>query len=816
MSCCPACGTATTPAAKFCAQCGTSLSAAPRAPPALPSRAAEAERRQLTVMFVDLVGSTALAGRLDPEEMGGLLHAYQNAIAGEVVRFEGYVAKFMGDGVLAYFGWPKAHEDAAERAVCAGLAIVAAVARLTVPTGDNLAARVGIATGLGVVGDLIGAGAAREETVVGETPNLAARLQELAAPGGVVIAPTTHGLVGGQFRYADLGVHRFKGLTAPIRAWRVRGRGRAEGRFEARQAAAGPTPLVGREREVALLLDRWQRAKDGAGQVVLLAGEPGIGKSRLIHSLRERLGGEPHTPLSHFCSPLHQTSPLHPIIGLLERAAGFARDDPPGRKLAKLEALLARGTEGVAAAAPLIAALLAIPAGDRYPPLNLSPQRQKERIFEALLGLLAGLAAEQPVLALYEDVYWSDPTTLELLDLVVERVQRLPALVLITFRPEFVPPWTGSPHITLLALTRLGRGQGAALVERLTGGKALPAEVVDQIVARADGVPLFLEELTKVVLGSGLLTDEGDRYALAGPASPAVAVPATLHDSLMARLDRLAPAAKEVAQIGAALGRDFPHELLAAVAPLPEEVLRDALDQLIEAELIFRRGAPPEAVYSFKHTLVRDAAYESPLRSKLRRLHARIAQVLEERFPATAEVEPELLAHHCAEAGLVEKAAGYRHKAGQRVAIVQPARGRDSMCGPPAGPARPEEAPPAVLLVEDEALVALDIRRTLQRFGYTVCATAATADDAVRIAAAMRPDVVLMDIRLQGERDGISAAAEIRQHLGLPIVYITAYADPQTRARAAATGPSGFVSKPFSAEILKRAVDQALADRLRP
>jgi CheY-like chemotaxis protein len=679
----------------------------------------------------------------------------------------------------------------------------------------QLRARAGIATGIVVVGDLIGEGASREEAVVGETPNLATRLQELAEPGHLVISQATRRLVGGLFEFADLGPQRLKGFAEPIMAWWVAGESRAEGRFEARQTT-GLTPLVGREQEMALLLDRWQRAKDGAGQVVLLAGEPGIGKSRLIHSLRERLGGEPHTPLSHFCSPLHQTSPLHPSIGLLERAAGFARDDPPGCKLAKLEALLARGTEGVAEAAPLIAALLAIPTGDRYPPLNLSPQRQKERIFEALLGQLAGLAAEQPVLALYEDVYWSDPTTLELLDLVVERVQRLPALVLITFRPEFVPPWTGSPHITLLALTRLGRGQGAALVERLTEGKALPAEVVDQIVARADGVPLFLEELTKVVLGSGLLTDEGDRYALAGPASPAAAVPATLHDSLMARLDRLAPAAKQVAQIAAALGRDFPHELLAAVVPLSEEVLGDALDQLIEAELIFRRGAPPETVYSFKHTLVRDAAYESPLRSKLRRLHARIARVLEERFPATAEVEPELLAHHCAAAGLFEKAADYRHKAGQRVAIVQPPRGLDSMCGPPAGPARPEEAPAAVLLVEDEALVALDIRRTLHRFGYTVCATAATADDAVRIAEAMRPDVVLMDIRLQGERDGISAAAEIRQHLGLPIVYITAYADPQTRARAAATGPSGFVSKPFSAEILKQAVDQALADRLRP
>jgi class 3 adenylate cyclase/CheY-like chemotaxis protein/DNA polymerase III delta prime subunit len=801
---CPACRTANPPAAKFCAQCGTSLSAAPRAPPA------EAERRQLTVMFVDLVGSTALSGRLDPEEMGGLLRAYQNAVAGEVMRFEGHVAKFMGDGVLAYFGWPKAHEDAAERAVCAGLEIVAAVARLTAPTGDNLLARVGIATGPVVVGDPIGEGAAREQAVVGDTTNLAARLQTFAEPGGVVIAPTTRCLVGDEFKYADLGVHTFKGLTAPVRSWRVRGRGRAEGRFEARQATTGPTPLVGREQEVALLLDRWQRAKGGEGQVVLLAGEPGIGKSRVVHALRERLGGEPHTPLSHDCSPLHQTSALHPIIGQLERAAGFARDDPPGRKLDKLEALLARGTEGVAAAAPLIAALLAIPAGDRYPPLNLSPRQQKGRIFEALLGQLAGLAAEQPVLALYEDVHWSDPTTLELLELVVDRVQRRPALVLITFRPEFVPPWTGYSHITLLALTRLGRRQGAALVERLTGGRTLPAELVDQIVARADGVPLFLEELTKAVLVSELLKDEGDRYALAGPAS---AVPATLQDSLLARLDRLTPAAKEVAQIGAAIGRDFSHELLAAVAPLPEETLRDALDQLIEAELVFCRGAPPEATYSFKHTLVRDAAYESPLKSKLRKLHARIAQVLEERFPASAEAEPELLAHHCAKAGLVEKAVGYRHRAGQRVALVQPARGLEPARGPPAGS---EEAPPTILLVEDEALVALDIRRTLQRFGYTVCATAATADDAVRIAAAMRPDVVLMDIRLQGPRDGISAAAEIRQRLELPIVYITAHADPQTRAWAAATSPSWFVSKPFSGEALRRVVDQALANRTRP
>jgi class 3 adenylate cyclase/predicted ATPase len=628
---------------------------------AAPSRA---ERRQLTVMFVDLVGSTALSARLDPEEMGKVIRSYQNAVAGEILRFGGHVAKYMGDGVLAYFGWPVAHEDAAERAVRAGLAIIEAVAVLVPLPGLALQVRIGIATGLVVVGDLIGEGAAREEAVVGETPNLAARLQALADPNSVVIAPGTHRLVRGLFELQDLGTHTLKGLAHPVQAWSVAGTSLAESRFEAQHITGGLTPLVGREQELALLLDRWQQAKEGEGQVVLLSGEAGVGKSRLLGSLRERLKSEPYMPLSHYCSPFHQTSALHPMIGLLERAAGLARDDPPERRLDKLEALLARGCDHLSQAAPLLAALLTIPTGSRYLPLALSPQRQKERTLAALLDQLAGLAAKQPVLAVYEDLHWSDPTTLELLDLAIERVQRLPVLVLLTFRPEFSPPWRGRPHMTALTLNRLSRKRGAALVAELTGGKALPPEVLEQIVTRTDGVPLFVEELTKTVLESDLLRDAGDHYELVGPLPP-LAIPSTLHDSLMARLDRIAPV-KEVAQVGAVIGRYFSHELLAAVAPLKDNALKDALDQLVQAELIFRRGTSPEMVYSFKHALVRDAAYQSLLKSRRQQLHARIASVMEERFPEVADTEPELLAIHLTEAELPHQAASWWLKAGQR------------------------------------------------------------------------------------------------------------------------------------------------------
>jgi len=628
---------------------------------ALPPR--EAERRQVTVMFVDLVGSTALSARLDPEDMRKVLRAYQDTVAGEILRYEGHVAKFMGDGVLAYFGWPTAHEDDAERAALAGLAVTRSVAALQSPDGQTLAARIGIATGLVVVGDLVGSGEAQERDVIGETPNLAARLQALAEPGQMVIAESTYRLLGRLFEVEDLGQRRLAGFSKPLRVLRVLGQSAAEDRFEALHGM-GLVPLVGREQELALLLDRWERVRDGEGQVVLLSGEPGIGKSRLVRALRERLARETYTPLSHFCSPFHQTSALYPVIDLLERAAGFARDDGALEKLDKLEALIAAATRDVAGAAPLLAALLSIPIADRYPPLELSPEKQKQRTFEALVDQLTGLAAHRPVLAVYEDVHWADPTTLEWLESAIERVQTLPILVLITCRPEFSPRWTGHAHLTLLTLSRLGRRQGTSMVEQLTGGKALPAEVLAQVLARTDGVPLFVEELTKVVLESGLLAEESDRYVLIGPLPP-LAIPATLHDSLMARLDRFAPV-KQVAQIAACIGREFSYDLVSMTAPLSEDTLQDALKGLCASELVFCRGTPPNATYRFKHALVHEVAYRSLLRSRRQQLHARIAAALEERFPQTAETHPELIGHHYAEAGLRDQAAVYFQRAGAR------------------------------------------------------------------------------------------------------------------------------------------------------
>ncbi|WP_247495005.1 adenylate/guanylate cyclase domain-containing protein [Bradyrhizobium sp. 164] len=632
------------------------------AAPAAASVGPQAERRQLTVMFVDLADSTALAARLDLEEMAEVLRDYQSAVAGAIARFEGHVAKYMGDGVLAYFGYPRAHEDEAERAVRAGLAAVAAVLGLGSAHREKLAARVGIATGPVVVGELIGEGAAREETVVGDTPNLAARLQTLAQPGTVVISARTRELIGGLFELAELGMQILKGFPVPVRAWRVVGEGSAESRFEALHGT-GLTPLVGRDNEIGLLLEHWERAKEGEGQVVLLAGEPGIGKSRLVRALRGRLENEPHTPLSHYCSPHHQTSPLYPVIGLLERAAGFAADDPAATRLDKLEALLALSIDDVTAVAPLLAALLSLETDARYPPLDMSPHRQKERTLEELVNQVLGLAARRPVLALYEDVHWADPTSLELLDLLVDRVQGAPVLVLITFRPEFEPPWTHYAHVTALTLSRLSRRQSAAMVARLSGGKALPPAVLDQIVAKTDGVPLFVEELTRTVLEANLLRDEGDHYALAGPLPP-MAIPTTLQESLLARLDRLAPA-REVAQVAAAIGREFSHELLVMTTALPESELQAALDDLVGSSLVFRRGQPPQATYNFKHALVQDAAYATLVRAKRQRLHARIAAALEQHLPETVQAQPELLAHHYMEAGLAEPAIDYWLRAGQ-------------------------------------------------------------------------------------------------------------------------------------------------------
>jgi class 3 adenylate cyclase/predicted ATPase len=603
-------------------------------------------------MFCDLVGSTALSARLDPEDLRGVIGAYHRRAAGVIERTGGFVAKYMGDGVLAYFGYPRADEHDAERAVRAGLALVEAVAGLDTTAGARLQVRVGIATGLVVVGDLIGQGAAQEQAVVGETPNLAARLQALAEPGTVVIAPGTRRLTGGLFDYEDLGPVEVRGFAALVAAARVLRESSTRSRFEALRASA--TPLVGRDEELALLERRWHQVKPGEGMIVLISGEAGIGKSRLAQTLVERLSGEPHIRLRLFCSPYHRDSALYPTITQLERAAEFRREDTADQRLDKLEAVLATATGDLGEAAPLLAALLSLPTGERYPPLNLTPQKQKERTLRALVAQVEGLAARMPLLMLFEDAQWSDPTSLELLDLIIDRVPALTVLLIVTFRPEFSAPWTGRPHVTSLGLNRLAPRQRAEMIAGVTGGKALPMEIAEQIVDRTDGIPLFVEELTKAVVESGILTDAGDRYLARGPV-PALAIPATLQASLLARLDRLAPV-REVAQIGAVLGREFSHELIAAVAPMPLAQLDNALAELVGAELIYQSGAPPAAEYTFKHALVQDAAYSTLLRSRRRQLHARVAATLEGRFPEIVAAQPALLAHHCEEAGLAEKA----------------------------------------------------------------------------------------------------------------------------------------------------------------
>jgi class 3 adenylate cyclase/tetratricopeptide (TPR) repeat protein len=632
-----------------------------RAPEAHKSSAVVAERRQLTVLFCDLVGSTELSGRLDPEDLREVIGAYQDACVEVASRFEAYVAKFLGDGVLIYFGWPQAHEDDAERAVSAGLALIETIAQLSPLDNTRLQARIGIATGPVVIGDLAGREAA--DTVIGETPNLAARLQTLAEPGSVLISPTTRRLVSGLFELEDLGAQHLKGIAKALTVWRVKREIRAADRFEAKHPI-GYTRLVGREEEISLLLRRWQQAKGGEGQVIILSGPPGIGKSRLVLELCERLRGEAFVTPVLQGSPYHTSTPLHPVIQYLEHAAGLERNDPPMAKLDKLQALLARNTAHLDPAVPLMAAMLGVPTGSRYSLSDLTPQRQKQLTLEAAVDQLEGLAAGQPVLFICEDVQWVDPTTLELLGLVVERVERLKVMLVVTTRPEFSLPWTSHGHVTALSLNGLGRGQGTIVVEQIADGKLLPRELLDEILERTDGIPLFIEELTKEVIESGLLIDAGSSYALAGPLLP-VTIPATLHDSLLARLDRLGTA-KEVAQVGAAIGRDFSYAMLAAVAGRPEEELLEMVDQLVSSGLVKRSGLPPSAVYSFKHALVRDAAYESLLKSRRRQIHARIAMALEGHWPETKDVQPELLAHHYAGAGQAQQAADYWRRAAER------------------------------------------------------------------------------------------------------------------------------------------------------
>jgi class 3 adenylate cyclase/predicted ATPase len=619
------------------------------------------------------VDSVVLAERLDPESLRDVVTDYHRRATEIVEAAGGIVAQYQGDGILAYFGYPVASEDDAERAIRAGLTLVKDVERAAHAL-EKLRLRVGIATGVVIVGELVASAVADQPPIVGGTPNLAARLQSIAEPNTIVIAPSTKRLAGGLFEYADLGLRKLKGFSQPIHVWQVLGESVAASRFEALRSAH--MPLVGREEEVERLLRRWTRAKRGEGQVVLVTGEAGIGKSRLTLALEERAAAEPHTRMTYNGSPHHQDSALYPVISQLLRATGIEREDSADQKLAKLEAVLAPTAENPKEIVSLLAPLLSIPLGAQYPPLDLTPQHRKDLTFRALLGQLEVLATQQPVLMVLEDAHWFDPTSLEIFSLLVERIGNLSVLMVITARPEFSPPWPSHTYVSTVMLNRFGKREGETLAFNIAKGKALPAEVLNQILAHSDGVPLFVEELTKTVLESQLLNVEGDRYVLRDQL-PSLGIPSTLYASLLARLDRLA-AVKDVAQTAAAIGRGFSYSLIASIANLPEQELRGALAQLVAAELIFQRGQPPDAKYLFKHALVQDAIYASLVRSRRHQIHAQIARALEEQFPDVVASEPEVLAHHFMAAGLAERSAHYWTRAGQhasdRSAFVEATR----------------------------------------------------------------------------------------------------------------------------------------------
>lgn len=649
-----------------------------------------ADRRQVTILFADLVGSTALAEAADPEEYRELLGAYQSAAQDVIEACGGFIAKYMGDGLLVYFGYPSAHEDDAERAVRTGISLVEAVAKLDVAQSAELKVRVGIATGLVVAGDIVGKGSSQECTVLGEAPNLAARLQSIAEPGQVVVSESTRRLAGASFHYADLGTPELKGFSAPQQAWRVAGEVKAASRFKASRGGR-LTPLVGRDEELELLSRRWSLAADGEGQVVLLSGEAGIGKSRLVETFLHSGSMETAKVLRYQCSPHHKNSALFPVIDQLKTAAGIEYQRSAKESLESVAQLLSPLSDGDSLTVALMARLLSIPIDSRYPALDYTSEQLKEKTLEALLAYLRSLCQRQPIVLFFEDLHWVDPTSLELLNLIVKEVRELRALAIATFRPEFSAPWVGEAHVSLVTFNRLNRTACTRIIAEVSGNKSLPTELVDQIIAKTDGVPLFVEELTQTVLRSDLVAEEEGSFKLAGNAI-SLSIPDTLQESLASRLDQLGDA-RIVAQTAAAIGQEFSRDILTAVLGFTERQATDALSRLIASGLVVP-GAPRKLI--FKHALIRDAAYESMLKSQRHELHGCIAETIESHFAELAATQPELLAHHYIEAQRIEPALDFLEKAGEMnlescaysEAVANLEQGLDLLEQLPAGPAR--------------------------------------------------------------------------------------------------------------------------------
>ena len=704
----------------------------------IPALMAEGERRQVTVQFCDLVGSTALSNRLDPEEYRVVLSRYHETCVAAVQRFEGFVAQIQGDGVLAYFGYPLAHENEAERAIRSALAIVETLAELDAGSEHRLQVRVGIATGLVVVSHIL----APEKSAVGETPNLAQRLHALASPGEVITTERTRILTRGAFDYENRGVHELKGILEPVQAWRVLGLGRASSRFDA--ATGGHmTPMVGRDRELGMLVDRWGLVRSGQGQVVLLQGEPGIGKSRMLGALRERLGHGIDAALRYQCSPFHVHSAYYPFTERLEHAMGFERTDGIEGRLHKVERYLVQDLGRSTRDCHLLSLLLALPCLDRYGPLGLSPQRMKDETLALLADVVVAMASGRQRAVLFEDVHWADPSSIELLGLLVARAAAKPLMILMTYRPEFEPPWLDRPHVCRMVLGRLRPKDAARMVVRVAQDRPLPKELVDRIVQKTDGVPLFLEEMTRAIIEASSFTAIDGRYEYVR-SGDRLDIPASLHDSLTARLDRLVPL-KEVAQIGAVFGRDFSYELVSAVSSMsPPEVDR-ALDKLVETGLVFRRGRVPNAHYTFKHALVQDAAYDSLLKSQRQALHLRAAEAIRERFSSKETTEPEVLAHHYSEAGQWQAAVPLWQKAGElaqrRVALREAIRHFER--GLAAAESLPKSIERDAFELKLRALLGM---AWVELHGYTHPAVVANLQPALELDAALVDDTYLVRV----------------------------------------------------------------------